>query len=116
MNETFKLLDKSQKTADYIKNITKNIPKNERILKDSIEKNMYKSVENVYYYIIQENENVKIKNKYLKDLLVNFAMQDYFMKSCYKQKYISKHQCEVVCKFLLELRKITYGIIRINKI
>lgn len=52
MNETFKLLDKSQKTADYIKNITQNIPKNERILKDNIEKNIYKSIENVYYYII----------------------------------------------------------------
>lgn len=115
-NENFKLLDKTKKTANYIKNITINIPKSERILKDSIEKTIFQSIENTYYYIIQNNENNRIKDKYLKDLLVNFAMLDYFMKYCKEGKYISKHQCDVVCKFLLELRKITYGIIRANKI
>ena len=30
-NENFKLLDKTKKTANYIKNITINIPKSERI-------------------------------------------------------------------------------------
>ncbi len=115
-NENFKLLDKTKKTTNYIKNITINIPKNERILKDSIEKIMFQSIENTYYYIIQNSENNRIKDKYLKDLLVNFAMLDYFMKCCKEGKYISNHQCDVVCKFLLELRKITHGIIRANKI
>ena len=50
-NENFKLLDKTKKTTNYIKNITINIPKNERILKDSIEKIMFQSIENTYYYI-----------------------------------------------------------------
>lgn len=40
-NENFKLLDKTKKTANYIKNITINIPKSERILKDSIEKAIF---------------------------------------------------------------------------
>lgn len=40
---------------------------------------MFQSIENTYYYIIQNSENNRIKDKYLKDLLVNFAMLDYFM-------------------------------------
>lgn len=59
-NENFKLLDKTKKTANYIKNITINIPKSERILKDSIEKTIFQSIENTYYYIIQNNENNRI--------------------------------------------------------
>ena len=43
-NENFKLLDKTKKTANYIKNITINIPKSERILKDSIEKKCFKAL------------------------------------------------------------------------
>ena len=69
-NENFKLLDKTKKTANYIKNITINIPKSERILKDSIEKTIFQSIENTYYYIIQNNENNRIKDKYLKDINV----------------------------------------------
>ena len=92
MNETFKLLDKFQKTADYIKNITQNISKNERILKDNIEKDMYKSLENIYYYIIQENENIKIKNKYLKDLLVNLAISKNILVSINVKQYVNFYQ------------------------
>ena len=49
---------------------------------------MFQSIENTYYYIIQNSENNRIKDKYLKDLLVNFAMLDYFMKCCKEGKYI----------------------------
>ena len=71
-NENFKLLDKTKKTANYIKNITINIPKSERILKDSIHNAIfYYEVtphQKCYFYINNDNNFIvyTLKNSYLK--------------------------------------------------
>ena len=52
----------------------------------------------------------KIKEKYLKDLLVKLSMSDFYTRVSYDKKIISRHQFEVISKFLLEVRRMVYGL------
>ena len=68
MNSNFSLLNNTKKTIFYINKQLVNYPRKERVLIDSIERNMYDLIELIYYYAI--NDTVRIKVKYLKDFIV----------------------------------------------
>ncbi len=53
--------------------------------------------------------------KYLKNLLIQLSMLDYYMRISYQRKFISLKRYESTARFLLEIRKITYGVIRSEK-
>ena len=77
-NEEFKLLSCSEKTMNYIAKQLINFPNREMVLKNNIEKTMYLSIESIFSYRI---ENVsRIKMKYLKNLLIQLSMLDYYMR------------------------------------
>ena len=50
--------------------------------------------------------------KEIKDFLVQLSMLNFYMEVSFNKKYISKRQYEVVGRFLVEIRKITFGVIR----
>lgn len=110
MNYNFMLLNKTQKTIQYINKILINFPNKEQILKGNIEKNMYEMIECIFAY--QINDTDRIKQKYLKDFLVKLSMLNFYIATSLEKKIISKHQCEVIGNFLIEIRKITYGVIK----
>ncbi len=112
-NEEFKLLSCSEKTMNYIAKQLVNFPNREMVLKNNIEKTMYLLIESIFSYRI---ENVsRIKMKYLKNLLIQLSMLDYYMRISYQRKFISLKRYESTARFLLEIRKITYGVIRSEK-
>ena len=110
MNSSFLLLQKSKKTMEYIQNIAVNYPKKEYILKGNIEKSCYQLIECIFSYQINQTE--RIRQKYLKDFLVQLSMLNFYMETSFDKKYISKRQYEVVGRFLMEIRKIAYGVIK----
>lgn len=110
MNSDFQLLQKTEKTIQYIQRILPNFPKKEFILKGNIEKCTYNFIECIFAY--QINQSDRIRQKYLKDLLIQLAMLNFYMKISFQKKYISNRQYEVIGRFLIEIRKIVYGVIR----
>ena len=70
---------------------------------------MYNLIELIHYVNINTG---RVKEKYLKDFVIKLSMLDYYALVSYKKKYISKHQREVIGRFLVEIRKISYGVIR----
>ena len=110
MNSNFQLLQKTEKTIQYIQKLLQNYPKKEYILKGNIEKNTYSLIELIFSYQINHTE--RIRQKYLKDFLIQLSMLNFYMEISFNKKYISTRQYEVIGKFLIEIRKITYGILK----
>ncbi len=114
MNSNYALLNKSKLTIIYINKQLVNFPKSERVLKDNIEKNMYEIIELIYFYYL--NDIKRIKLKYLKDLIVKLSMLDFYINMAFCKRIISKKRLESISNFIIEIRKIAYGIIRSDKI
>lgn len=108
MNYNFKVLSNSYKTINYINKLLVNFPNKEVVLKHNIEKNNYDIIELIFAYNI--NDSNRIKEKHLKDLLVKLSMMDFYLRVSYDKRIISKHQYEVVVKFLMEIKKMVYGL------
>lgn len=113
MNQNFILLSKTQRTITYYNKILENYNKKEVVLKQNIEKTMYDLIEYLFAYNI--NDTDRIKQKYLKDYLVKLSMLDFYTNISYNKKLIGKHQFEVLCRCIIEIRKITYGVLRSKK-
>lgn len=113
MNSNFILLSRTEKTINYYNKILINYPKIELILKQNIEKTMYDLIECLYAFNI--NDVDRIKQKYLKDFLVKLSMLDFYTNVSYNKKILGKHQFEVLGRFIIEIRKIAYGVIRSEK-
>lgn len=110
MNSKFILLSKTQRTIEYYNKLLINYPKSELVLKRSIEQNTYELIENLFAYNI--NDTDRIKQKHLKDFLVKLSMLDFYTRISYKKKIISKRQFEVIGRFLIEARKITFVLVK----
>ena len=110
MNYNFQLLNNTKKTITYINKQLINYPKSEVILKENIEENMYQLIELIFSYNI--NEVSRIREKYLKDLVIKLSMLDYYMYVSYEKRLISKKKYVSCSLFITEIRKICYGLIR----
>lgn len=113
MNTNFNILNKMKKTNLYIENLIKNFPKKEVILKNNLEQSMFKAIELIFTYNIQTT--FRIKEKYIKDFIIEISMLNYYIEFSYERKFISKHQRDVVGRYLIEIRKMIYGVIQNDK-
>ena len=109
----FRLLVVAEQLNNYVNDILPNFPKKEIILKQNIEKNEFQLIENIFAYNI--NNSARIKEKYMKDILVNLSMYNYYVEISYHKKYINNHKLKCITRMLMEMRKIAYGIIRSNQ-
>ena len=112
MNYNFHLLSKLQRIISYYNKLLINYPKIEIVLKNNIEKTNYDMIEAIFAFNI--NDSVRIRQKYLKDFLVKLSMFDYYTKISYDKKIISKRQFEVIGKAVIEIRKIAFGVLKIE--
>lgn len=110
MNSDFILLKKTYQTNDYISKMIVNFPNKAKVMKDYLENNLYKMVENLFAFNI--NESNRIKEKYLKDYLINLSMINYLLHEAFIKKYISYKQSVKIYKILLDLKKIATAILK----
>ena len=115
MNENFKILNNSKKTINYINKLLVNYPKKEVILKQNIERNNYEIIQLIYYYVVNKDSK-RIYEKYLKDLIVKLSMLDYYMLNSYQNKIISTKKYNVISNYIIEIRKMVYGILKSEKV
>ncbi len=110
MNSNFNMLSKTERLINYYNKLLINYPKKELVLSSNIESTMYNLIELIFSYNI--NTTNRIKQKYIKDFLIKLSMLDFYTKISFNKKIISKRQYEVVGRAIIEIRKITYGVIR----
>lgn len=110
MNSNFILLNKTYQTNEYIYKILINFPTKDMVLRNCLESNLYKMVENLFAFNI--NDTNRIKEKYLKEYLINLSMINYLMHQAFMKKYISYKQSIKVGNILLELKKMTITIMK----
>lgn len=110
MNSNFSLLNNSKKTIAYINKQLINYPKSEIVLKQNMEKNMYEIIELIFSYSISDVERIKIK--YLKDLIIKLSMLDFYVATSFEKRIISKKKFESTAMYIVEIRKIAYGLVR----
>ena len=112
-NEGFKLLSNLEKTINYINKELLNFPKYDTVLRNQIELTMYQMVECIHSYRI--SNITKIKSKNLNDFIIKLSMLDYYIRISYEKKIINSHKLTVISNYLIEIRKIAYGVIRSEK-
>lgn len=112
-NKGFILLSKVEQTNLYISKELINYPKFYVVLRNQIELTMFQIIESIHSYRINTNKRIKEKN--LNDIVLKLSMLDYYMKYSYENKIINQHKYCVIGNFLVEIRKITYGILRNEK-
>ena len=110
MNSDFILLNKTYQTNDFISKMIVNFPNKAKVMKDYLETNLYKMVENLFAFNI--NETNRVREKYLKDYIVNLSMINYLMHEAFLKKYISYKQSVKVAKVLIELKKMATTILK----
>lgn len=98
-NENFKLLSNLEKTINYINKELLNYPKYDVVLRNQIE--------------ITTNNRTKEKN--LNDFIIKLSMLDYYIRVSFEKKIINSHKLLVITNFLIEIRKLAYGVIRSEK-
>ena len=110
MNSNFSLLNNSKKTIAYINKQLINYPKSEVVLKQNIERTMYEIIELIFSYSINDVERIKLK--FLKDLIIKLSMLDFYIATSFEKRLISKKKFESTSLFIIEIRKIAYGLIK----
>ena len=110
MNYNFKILNNTYKTINYINKILVNYPKKEMVLKQNIEKNNYELIECIFAYNV--NDSSRIKEKYLKDFIVKLSMIDFYSNISFDKRIISQRQLEILGRNLLEIKKMSYAIMK----
>lgn len=110
MNSNFSLLNNTKKTIAYINKQLINYPKSEMVLKQNMEKNMYELIELIFSYSISDIE--RVKTKYLKDLIIKLSMLDFYVATSFEKRIISKKKFESTAMYIVEIRKIAYGLVR----
>ena len=112
-NNNFKLLSKLEQTTIYINKELVNYPKYDVVLRNNIERTLYNLVYYIHSYRI--SNTLRVKNKNLNDFIIYLSMLDFYIRMSYEKKIINKHKLEVISNFLIEIRKIAYGVIRSEK-
>ncbi len=110
MNSNFALLNNSKKTIAFINKQLINYPKSEVVLKNNIEKDMYEIIELIFSYSISDIERIKLK--YLKDLIIKLSMLDFYVATSFDKRIISKKKFESTAMYIVEIRKIAYGLVK----
>lgn len=115
MNDNFMLFQKAKDLALEILEYSKNIPKNMTEVKIEMQKSAIASVRNIRCYMINLNESDRIKFKYLKDLVVELSMTDFYLESLHKYGLLGINKFNYFSSKLEEVKKIAYGVIASEK-
>lgn len=115
MNENFFLYKKTKDFSFEIMEYIKNIPRVYLYLRDDIQNSFSNMVRFMRYYSISLNDSYRVKVKYLKDLVVELSLIDYYLECLYHFGVLGKNRFNVFSKNIEEIRQIAYGVINHEK-
>ncbi len=115
MNDNF-ILYKSTKQLFYdVLEYSNNIPRHLVYVRDELQVVMENILRYLHYYGVNLDKSYKIKEKYLKDLVVELSLVDFYLGFLYKQRVLGKVRFQAMIKQLESIRKLAYGVINSEK-
>ena len=99
MQDRLLIASKIKKTIEYLEKVTVNYPHTENVLKNEITRVSYNVLELVY------KANIYRDLSYMKEILVQIRMLEYFVKKSLDKKLINFKKYENIGNHLLEINK-----------
>ena len=99
MQDKFLIATKIKKTIEYLEKITVNYPHTEVVIKNKITDTSYKLLEGIY------RANVTKDIIYMKEIIIQIRMLEYFIKKSLDKKIINYKKYEIIGNHLLEINK-----------
>ena len=115
MNDNFILYRSVKEFSFEIMKYSINVPKNMCYIRDGLQDAFINSIRLIRYYVVNMNESNRVKLKYLKDLIVELSMIDYYLDFLYTSRVLGKNRYVVFCGKLENVRKLAYGVISSEK-
>ncbi len=115
MNDNFNLYKSVKDFSFELMKYTNNIPRNLIYIKEGMQDSFVTSIRLIRYYVVNMNESSRVKYKYLKDLIVELSMIDYYIECLYVNKALGKNRYSEYAERLANIRKLTYGVINSEK-
>lgn len=115
MNENFLLYKQVKDFSFEMMKYTANIPRSLMYIRNGIQDTFQNAVKLIRYYIVNMNESARIKTKYLKDLIVELSMIDYYLECLFFFRVIGKNKYNAYVTDLENIRKLAYGVINSEK-
>ncbi len=112
--ESFKILQNTKKLVLDLSEFSKNFPKNEVIFKTNLQEELFALVRYLNCYTLNKDTR-RIQEKYLKDFIVSLSMVDYYLEYAYQRKMISFQKYKSLTDMLIEIRKMSYGVLKNEK-
>ena len=99
MQDKFLIATKVKKTIIYMEKMLENYPHTENVLRNKIIDKAYNLLENTY------KANIYKEINYMKEILVDIKMLEFYIKKSLDKKIINFKKYEVIGNHFLELNK-----------
>lgn len=109
MQDKLLIITKIKKKIDYIEKITFNFPNTEYILKNKLIEHLYNLLELSY------RANIHKDIYYMKEVIVDLRMIEYYIKISLDKKIISFKKYENIGNYLLDINKMVNSWIKYEK-
>lgn len=107
INSRFKLKNKLIETYHYHQPRLASYSRKERVLKEETEKAYRDAIKSLIAF--NSNTQVRIKDKYMKDFIINIEYLDYLVNEAVIKGELNTRQALVMGKNLREMVKMAYG-------
>ena len=108
--DKFKVIGETKKFISFLNDILINYPRKSFVLKNKLEETSYNLLELIYYTNLIED---RLDNQ--KKIISLVSMLDFFLETSYNNKYISIKKLNQGARLLNNIRKLTYGWVKINE-
>ena len=113
-NDSFKIMKYTKELVSDVVSFSKNFPKSESVLKKNLQDELFNLIKLLNSYIVNKNSN-RIREKYIKELIVSLSMIDYYFEYLYLNKIISFKKYKDLVDDVVTIRKLAYGVLRNEK-
>lgn len=112
MNDNLLILTNIKKTILRLEKFLENYSRNEKVLKENIQKEMYELLKDGYMAnSFKDSERIT----YQKNMLVHIKMIDFYLYTSHSKKQISNKQYTTTSKYLLDIFILIQGWIKSEK-
>lgn len=115
ISDSFKIMKNTKNLVYDVSKLSKNIPKNEVILKNNLQQELFSLIRLLNSYIVNNNQ-VRIKEKNLKDFIIGLSMVNFYFEYAFQNKIISYQKFQYLIEQVSIIRKLAYGVLKSEKV
>ena len=115
MNDNFLLYKNLKNLSFEVLTYVENIPRKLDYIKSGLQKSLTDAIKLVRYYVVNMNDATRIKSKYIKDLIVELSMIDFYLDYLNNYHLLGKNRMQHFAEELNTIKKLAYGVLSSEK-